>query len=98
MQQDKVCTSCGHQGKPIPQAISSFMVDAAIWFYIIFLVSMSQLIPLLVIPIAWTIYHIVRFNSVKCPVCLNLDMVSQKSRRGKAIMKNMNPVHIIYKA
>ena len=98
MSQEKVCTSCGHEGHPIPQAVSSFLVDAMIWLYVVFLVAMSQLIPLLLIPIAWTIYHIVRFNTVKCPVCQNLDMVSKNSKRGKAIMQNPNPVHIIYKS
>lgn len=97
MSHDKVCTACGHEGKPIPQALSSFTVDVVIWLYFGFLAGMSQLLPLLLIPMAWTIYHIIRFNSVKCPVCKSLDMVSKGSRRGKAIMRNMNPVHIIYK-
>ena len=97
MSSEKVCTSCGHEGHPIPQRVSSFLVDAMIWFYVLFLVAMSQQIWFLAVPLLWTIYHIVKFNSVKCPVCESLDMVSKDSRRGKAIMKNPNPVHIVYK-
>jgi len=95
---NKVCTECGHIGQPIPQKKSSFIVDMAIWSYFLFLTAMSQILPLLLIPAAWTIYHIVMFSRVKCPHCESLEMVSMNSRKGKATINNPNPVTISYKA
>lgn len=98
MSHEKVCASCGHIGKPVPQALSSFTVDALLWLYFAFLAGMSQLLPLLLVPLIWTGYHIIRFNTVKCPVCESLDMVSKNSRRGKVALADPNPVHVLYKA
>ncbi len=95
---NKICTECGHIGKPIPQKKSSFAVDAVIWMIFVFGAGMSQFLPLLLVPLAWSIYHIVRFNSVKCPACESLEMVSLNSRRGKAMERDPHPMHIIYKA
>ena len=81
----KICAYCGHVGKPIPQAKSSFVVDAFIWMITLSLTAFSGLVPLLLIPLAWTLYHIAKFNSVKCPKCECLEMVPLNSRKGKAI-------------
>lgn len=94
---NKICTECGFIGEPIPQLKSSFAVDAVIWLYFGFLAGMSQLLPLLLIPAGWTIYHIIRFNSVKCPECESLEMVSLYSHAGKEAMKNPHPVNIVYR-
>jgi len=94
----KICTECGYVGRPIPQAKSSFAVDAVIWLYFSFLAGMSQILPLLLIPAIWSVYHIVRFNSVKCPECQSLEMVSLHSHAGKKALEDPYPVHIIYKA
>ena len=94
----KICTECGFIGKPIPQAKSSFAVDAVIWLYFGFLAGMSQLLPLLLIPVAWTLYHLIRFNSVKCPDCESLEMVSMHSHNGRQALQNPHPVEVVYRA
>jgi len=91
---NKICTECGHIGKPIPQNKSSFSVDVIIWFYFIFLTASSQLLPLLLAPIAWSLYHLVMFNRVKCPQCGNLEMVGLHSHSGKEKLENPHPVTI----
>lgn len=95
---NKVCTECGYVGKPIPQLKSSFAVDVGIWLYFSFLTAMSQLIPLMLVPLVWTIYHIVRFRSVKCAKCESLEMVRIKSKKGQLALHNPNPVIISYRA
>ena len=79
----KVCTSCGHVGEAINQCFASFMLDAFLWLATIGVIFVTALIPLIVIPLAWTIYHIINFKS-KCPECGDLDMVSMNSNKGKA--------------
>ena len=95
---NKICTECGHIGKPIPQAKSSFAVDLVIWLYFVFLVAMSQILPLLIIPATWTIYHLLRFNNVKCPECESLEMVSLHSHAGKEMLDNPHQVEVVYRA
>ena len=95
---NKVCTECGYVGRPIPQLKSSFAVDVGMWLYFAFLTALSQFFPLLLIPLAWTIYHIARFNSVKCPKCESLEMVRMNSKKGKRALNNPNPVIISYSA
>jgi len=95
---NKICTECGYIGKPIPQALSSFFVDAIVWLVFLFLAGASQFLFLLIVPLIWTVYHIVRFSSVKCPKCESLDMVRLNSRRGKEKEANPHPMHIIYKS
>jgi len=88
----KICTCCGFVGKPIPQEKSSFVVDGFIWVIMLNLAGMSQQLYLLLFPLAWTIYHIVKFNSVTCPQCKNLDMVSVSSNQGLTYMaKHTDP-------
>ncbi|MCI0505453.1 MAG: hypothetical protein L0Z73_05020 [Gammaproteobacteria bacterium] len=81
----KVCSSCGYMGEPVKQCFESFLVDLFIWLIVGSVTLMSGLLPLLVIPAAWTLYHIVRFKT-KCPECGNLDMVSLNSAKGKDAM------------
>ena len=78
----KVCTSCGYTGNAINQCLGSFMLDALLWFATIGIIAVTALIPLIVVPLAWSIFHIVNFKS-KCPECESLDMVSKSSSKGK---------------
>ncbi len=83
---EKVCSSCGYVGKPVPQSASSFLVDGLVWMVVGSLTIMSGLLPLLLVPLAWTLFHIMKFNSVTCPKCENLDMVSKRSRKGRRVL------------
>lgn len=83
---ERVCTSCGFEGKPINQSFESFFVDAFIWGIVGSFALMTGLIPALVIPAAWTLYHIAKFGDTKCPQCKNLEMVSKTSRKGRAAL------------
>ena len=92
---DKVCTECGFEGKPIAQCKMSFIVDVAIWVTVFNLVFFTGLFQLFIIPAAWTLFHLVKFNSVKCPHCESLSMVSPQGRRGKkALDRKNNPIRI----
>jgi hypothetical protein len=84
---EKVCTSCGYVGEAVNQCFESFMLDALVWLITISLIFMTALVPLIIIPAAWTIYHIVNFKS-KCPKCESLDMVSLESHKGKTVIKH----------
>jgi hypothetical protein len=72
-------------GEPVNQCFESFLVDLFIWLIVGSVALMTGLLPLLVIPAAWTVYHIVRFKT-KCPECGNLDMVSVNSTKGKNVL------------
>lgn len=95
---DKICTSCGYEGKPVAQCKMSFMVDVALWITAINLVAFTALLPLLLIPAAWTTFHVIKFNSVKCPECESLDMVSKSSRKGKAAVARRDSDSTIWTA
>ena len=79
----RVCTSCGFVGKPVKQCIESFFVDAFIWGTVGSFALMTGLIPVLLIPAAWTLYHLAKFGTTKCPACGDLEMVSMESRKGR---------------
>ena len=83
---DRVCTSCGHVGKPTKQCLESFLVDAFVWGIVGSFALGTGIMPVLAIPAAWTLYHIVKFATTKCPECGSLDMVSQDSRKGRAFL------------
>jgi predicted RNA-binding Zn-ribbon protein involved in translation (DUF1610 family) len=86
---DRICTTCGFVGKPVKQCIGSFLVDVFIWGTVGSLAFVTGLIPALLIPLAWTLYHLTRFSTTKCPTCGDLEMVSMESRKGRAAL---NPV------
>lgn len=81
---ERVCTSCGHVGKPVKQCLESFFVDAFIWGIVGSFALMTGLMPVLAIPALWTLYHLVKFGTTKCPNCGELEMVSMNSRKGRA--------------
>lgn len=87
---DRICTSCGYVGKPISQCPESFLVDAMIWLTIGSFSLMTGLLPFLVIPMAWTVYHIAKYRTTKCPKCENLSMVSQDSSKGRTMANRDN--------
>lgn len=92
---DRVCTSCGFEGKPINQCMGSFLVDAFVWGIVGGGVMVTGLLPALVIPVAWTLYHLAKFKTTKCPKCGDLEMVSKTSRKGRtALNKNANPIQV----
>ena len=76
---DKICTNCGYVGKPTSQGLDSFLVDGLIWLIVISFTAVTMFLPLLLIPFAWSIYHIAMYNKVACPKCENLDMVRIKN-------------------
>jgi len=80
---DRVCASCGHVGQPIRQCWGSFLVDALLWGCGFSTALMTGIFSLLFIPLAWSIYHILRFNTTKCPQCGDLEMVALDSRKAR---------------
>jgi len=72
-------------GEPKNQCKESLLLDLFVWLIVGSVTLMTGLLPLLVIPAAWTFYHIINFRT-KCPECGNLDMVSLHSTKGKNAM------------
>lgn len=85
----KVCSSCGYKGEAINQCFESFLLDLLVWLIVGSVSLMTGLLPLLVIPAAWTIFHIAKFRT-KCPECGNLDMVSMDSAKGKETLAHIH--------
>lgn len=84
---DRVCAECGFIGKPINQGPTSFFVDGFIWLLFGSFTMMTGLLPILLIPLSWTIYHIAVYKITKCPKCESLEMASMDSRKGKAALR-----------
>lgn len=95
--EDRVCKKCYHVGKPIPQERGSFFVDALIWVSFFSVAMLSSFIPILLIPVAWTVYHLAVFNKSTCPECGEIEMVSLRSRKGKKALLG-SPVVVTYRA
>lgn len=83
---DRVCKSCGYVGKAEHQSWDTFFVDAFMWLMFGSLTLFSGLLFVLLIPIGWTIFHLALFANTQCPKCKDLDMVSMRSRKGKAVL------------
>ncbi len=88
---DRVCTHCGFKGQPVPQDAETFFVDALFWSGFGGLAATTGLLFLMLIPLAWTIYHLALYKKTQCPKCDNLDMVSLDSEKGKAAL--LGPDH-----
>jgi ribosomal protein S27AE len=86
MMKDRVCGYCGYIGQPTTQGMGSFLVDALIWMIFGSFTAILGLLPLLLVPLGWTIYHIAKYKTVTCPKCGNLEMVSMDNKRGKEIL------------
>lgn len=92
---DRICTSCGFEGQPIKQCLASFFVDAFIWGTVGGFAMVTGLLPILAIPAAWTLYHLAKFKTTKCPTCGDLEMVSKDSRKGLAALhQKEHPVQV----
>ena len=85
---DKVCKSCGYIGKPTSQGLGSFFVDGMLWLVFSSFTLFSAFFPLMLIPLGWTIFHIITYKTITCPKCEDLDMISMNSTRGKKILDN----------
>lgn len=85
---ERVCKSCGYVGKAEHQSWATFFVDAFAWLMFGSLTLFSGLLFVLLIPLAWTIYHLALFPNTQCPKCESLDMVSKKSKKGKAVLQH----------
>ena len=83
---ERVCGYCGYIGKPTTQGMSSFLVDLLIWMIFGSMTALLGLLPLLLFPLSWTIYHIAKYKTTTCPKCENLEMVSMDSKRGQEIL------------
>ena len=94
---DRICTSCFHVGQPTKQGPGSFFVDALIWLSFISLSVLSSIFVLMIIPIAWTTYHIWVYDKTTCPKCGRLNMVSLTSRKGREALQGPKWV-VSYKA
>ncbi len=84
---DRICTYCYHVGQPTTQGVGSFAVDGLIWMMFFSLAMMSSLFPLMIIPVAWTAYHIAIYRKSTCPKCGRINMVSLTSRKGKRALR-----------
>lgn len=89
---DRICTHCYHVGQPTTQGMGSFAVDALMWMIFFSLSMFSSIFPLMLIPLAWTAYHIFIYNKSTCPECGRLNMVSLDSRKGKRALKGPSVV------
>ncbi len=87
----RVCTHCGFQGNPVPQDPETFFVDALFWAGVGGLAATTGLLFLILAPLSWTIYHLIKYKTTQCPKCDNLDMVPLDSDAGKAAL--LGPDH-----
>ena len=90
---NKICMDCGHIGQPTTQGVGSFFVDLMIWMVISSFTLFTAFLPLMLIPIGWTIYHFITYKTITCPNCENLEMVSLTSRRGKQALASRQGKH-----
>jgi hypothetical protein len=83
----KVCTECGYVGQPKPHGLGSFVVDMFLWMFFSGMFLITSLLPLLVFPLVWTIYHLLTYSTVNCPKCENYAMVKLHSGKGRALFQ-----------
>ena len=72
--------------------MGSFAVDALMWMIFLSLSMFSSILPLMLIPLAWTTYHIAIYRKSTCPECGRLNMVSLTSRKGKKALQGPDVV------
>ena len=83
---DRICTNCYHVGEPISQGLGSFAVDILMWLMFFSLSMFSSLFVLMLVPLAWTVFHIAVYNKTTCPQCGRLNMVALDSKKGRAAL------------
>ncbi len=94
---DRICTSCYHVGQPTSQGMGSFAVDIFMWMMFFSLSMFSSIFLLMLVPLAWTTYHVAIYNKSTCPECGRLDMVSLTSAKGKKALAGPSVV-VSYRA
>ncbi len=87
---NRVCTSCYYVGTPTTQGVESFFMDALIWLCFGSFALLTTFIPIMIVPVAWTTYHLLVYKKTTCPKCGRLDMVSLTSRKGREAIKGPN--------
>jgi len=93
----RLCTSCGHVGEPISQGAGSFTVDAVIWLICLALSVFSSVFLIMLIAVAWTIYHLALYKTTTCPACGDIAMVTPDSKKALAYQKEVkNTIHTVY--
>ena len=95
---DKICTSCGYVGKPTSQGVGSFAVDGVIWIIGISLSVFSSIFAIMLIPVAWTVYHVVLYKTTTCPKCGDIAMVGLKSKKAQHFREDKSDVTTVFKA
>lgn len=95
---DKLCTYCGHIGKPTSQGAGSFAVDGVIWIIGLSLSIFTGIFAFLVIPLGWSIYHIALYKTTTCPKCGNIAMVGLNSKKAEQYRKDTSQVKTVYQA
>ena len=91
---ERVCASCGHTGKPVSQCWGSFLVDVLLWGAVGSAAIITGILALFVIPAVWTVYHVLNFNTTKCPECGDLEMVALDSRKGQEALDRKNRIRV----
>ncbi|MFC1749802.1 hypothetical protein ACFL2V_13460 [Pseudomonadota bacterium] len=94
---DRICTSCYYIGQPTTQGIGSFAVDAMMWMIFFSMSMFSSIFPLMIIPVAWTAYHIAIYRKSTCPKCSRINMVSMTSSKGRRALAGPSAV-VTYRA
>lgn len=94
---DRICTSCYYVGQPTTQGIGSFAVDIFMWLMFFSLSMFSSIFPLMLIPLAWTVYHVAIYRKSTCPKCSRINMVSLTSAKGRRALQGPSVV-VSYRA
>lgn len=79
----RLCTSCGHVGEPVSQGVGSFTVDAIIWLGCLGLSIFSSFFQIMLIAVAWSVYHLALYKTTTCPSCGDIAMVKLDSKKAQ---------------
>ncbi|MDH5231175.1 MAG: hypothetical protein OEZ58_11040 [Gammaproteobacteria bacterium] len=74
---DKICDSCGFEGKPVHDEYSSIILDVAAWGLSFLVAGITGIIPLVAFGPAFSLWHLFTFRSHRCPKCGNWEMHSK---------------------
>lgn len=80
---DRICTNCGYTGQPSPQGIGSFTVDVIVWLVCWGLAVFSDIFALMLIAVAWSLYHVALYKIATCPSCGDMVMVALDSEKAE---------------
>ncbi|MDX1810353.1 MAG: hypothetical protein R3240_00275 [Gammaproteobacteria bacterium] len=77
---DKICLHCAYVGKPVTKEHENFWTDLFAWGLFLSIAGMSQDLYLLLVPLSWTVFHIIKSKSA-CPKCKTPGMVNLQAAR-----------------